>query len=130
MENFDLLIFDLDGTLLDTKGDLATSVNLCLTDLGYPAKAPETIYGYIGNGVRSLIGKAIGQESGAGFEHAISIFRKHYMEHLTDTTRFYPGVEEILQFFKEKQKALVTNKPADYTRKIVDGLGIRDYFSL
>ena len=130
MEEFDLLMFDLDGTLLDTKEDLARSVNLCLKELGLPEKEPSLVYGYIGDGVRKLIGKAIGFESGQEFENAIQVFRKHYMEHLLDTTRFYPGMEAVLKHFKNKLLAVVTNKPADYTARIIDGLGIRDHFSL
>lgn len=130
LEEFDLLIFDLDGTLLDTKGDLAISVNLCLKELGFPLRDPETIYTYIGDGVRKLLGKAIGMDSGPDFENAISIFRKYYMEHLLDSTRFYSGVEEVLKHFNQKLRAVATNKPADYTSKIMTGLNIRDYFSL
>jgi len=80
--------------------------------------------------VRKLLGKAIGFESGPAFENAISVFRKHYMAHLTDSTRFYPGVEEVLKHYDKKLRAVVTNKPADYTSKIMDGLRIREYFSL
>jgi phosphoglycolate phosphatase len=130
LKEFDLLIFDLDGTLLDTKGDLALAVNLCLKELGFPEKEAETIYGYIGDGVRKLLGKAIGFESGPVFENAISVFRKHYMAHLIDSTRFYPGVEGVLKHYDQKLRAVVTNKPADYTSRIIDGLRIRDYFSL
>ncbi|MBI1820822.1 MAG: HAD-IA family hydrolase [Nitrospirae bacterium] len=130
MEEFDLLMFDLDGTLLDTKEDLARSVNLCLKELGFPEKDHQAIYGYIGDGVRKLLGKAIGIESGPVFENAIHVFRKHYMDHLLDTTRFYPGMEKVLEHFKHKLLAVVTNKPADYTSRIIDGLGIRNHFSL
>ena len=130
MNEFDLLMFDLDGTLLDTKEDLALAVNLCLKELGFPEKETETIYQYIGDGVRKLLGRAIGFDSGPEFESAIGVFRRHYLEHLIDTTRFYPGVREILEHFREKKLAVVTNKPADYTSRIMDGLKIRDYFTL
>jgi len=130
MQLMDLLIFDLDGTLLDTKGDLALAVNLTLRDLGFPQKDLETIYSYIGDGVRKLLGKAIGFEAGPEFESAIAVFRRHYLDHLVDSTRFYPGVEEVLRHYNRKMLAIVTNKPADYTSKIMDGLGIRDYFTL
>ncbi|MBI1824494.1 MAG: HAD-IA family hydrolase [Nitrospirae bacterium] len=130
MKEFDLLIFDLDGTLLDTKGDLALAVNLCLKELGFPEREVETIYSYIGDGVRKLLGKAIGIESGPEFENAIQVFRRHYLNHLVDSTTFYPGVEEVLKYYEQKHRAVVTNKPADYTSRIMDGLKIRDYFTL
>ncbi|MFI5303272.1 MAG: HAD family hydrolase [Nitrospiria bacterium] len=130
MENFDLLIFDLDGTLLDTKEDLACAVNLCLKELGFPEKEPQVIFSYIGDGVRRLIGRSIGFETGPVFENAIAVFRKHYLEHLIDSTRFYPGVERVLKHYDQKLRAVVTNKPALYTSRIMDGLQIRDYFTL
>jgi phosphoglycolate phosphatase len=130
MFKVDLLIFDLDGTLCDTKDDIATSVNLTLREIGLPEKSPEVIYGYVGSGVRKLLQQAVGEESGERFKSAMRIFRRHYMTHLLDTTKPYPGVEAVLDHFKDKKKAIVTNKPQDYTNRILEGLDLTRHFDL
>ena len=130
MFKVDLLIFDLDGTLCDTKEDIATSVNLTLRELGLPEKPPKVIYGYVGGGVRKLLGQAVGEESGERFKMAMRIFRGHYLAHLLDTTKLYPGVETVLSHFKHKKKAVVTNKPQDYTDRILKSLGLTRHFNL
>ena len=123
----DLLIFDLDGTLADTKDDLASSVNLTLKDLGLPLKTPEVIRTYVGGGVRRLIQQAVGEE-GERLSEALRIFRKHYLVHLLDKTRLYPGMAEVLEYFRSKKKAVVTNKAKLYTDKILDGLNVTSLF--
>jgi phosphoglycolate phosphatase len=126
----DLLIFDLDGTLCDTKEDIATAVNGTLRELGLSEKPRERIYSYVGGGVRKLIQQAVGEESGDRFERAMKVFRRHYMDHLLDTTRPYPGMEGILDHYGGKKKAVVTNKPHDYTGRILSGLGLDVRFDL
>lgn len=130
MHPADLLIFDLDGTLIDSKVDIATSVNLTFRELGIEEKRPEEIYSYIGEGVRKLIKATLGEEKEALFDEAIKIFRGYYLSHLLDTTSIYPGVNEILQHFRDKDKAISTNKPIEYTTKIIDGLALRRHFKV
>ena len=130
MHPVDLLIFDLDGTLVDSKDDIASSVNLTLAELGLPTKEPKVIAGFIGEGVRRLLQQAVGEGQQEPFKKAMRIFRRHYLAHLLDTTRFYPGIEEVLDYFKDKKKAVVTNKPIEYTEKIIDGLKARERFDL
>jgi phosphoglycolate phosphatase len=126
----DLLIFDLDGTLCDTKEDIATSVNNTLSELGLPEKPRELIFTYVGSGVRRLIQQAVGEESGERFDRAIEVFRRHYMDHLLDSTLPYPGMEEVLDHYQGKKKAVVTNKPIHYTERILKGLGLDTRFDL
>lgn len=126
----DLLIFDLDGTLIDSKVDIAYSVNLTFRDLGLKEKRPEEIYSYIGEGVRKLIKATLGEEKEALFDEAIKIFRGYYLAHLLDTTNIYPGVDKVLSHFQDKDKAITTNKPIEYTTKIVEGLGLKIYFKM
>ncbi len=126
----DLLIFDFDGTLADTKSDIATAVNLTLRQFGLPDKDPEVIYGYVGDGVRMLLQRAFQDEGPSVYDEALRVFRGHYLEHLLDTTRFYPGVEEALEEFRSKKKAVATNKPMEYTQKIIKGLQGEDYFDV
>jgi phosphoglycolate phosphatase len=130
MFNTDLLIFDLDGTLADTKNDLAVSVNLTLGELGLPKKPPAEIYGFIGAGVRRLIQQAVGETEGERFKEAMRIFRKHYLTHLLDTTKLYPGMDGVLEHFKAKKKAVVTNKAQIYTDRLATGLRLTDRFDL
>lgn len=126
----DLLLFDLDGTLADTKADLATAVNLTLRDFGLPQHPPERIYTFVGDGVRMLLARAFESKGAKAFEAALTVFREHYMDHLLDETRLYPGVEKVLAHFSEKKKGVVTNKPIEYTLKLMDGLGASDRFDV
>ncbi len=119
----DLLIFDLDGTLIESKWDIAKSVNLTLNDLGLPYREEKEIFGFVGDGVKRLLRLAVGEENQSRYEEALAVFRRHYLDHCLDRTRFYPGVDEVLRHFQEKDKAVATNKSIEYTKVILDGLG-------
>lgn len=126
----ELFLFDLDGTLADTKRDLATAVNLTFADLGLPPLSEAVIAGYVGEGVRKLIAKTLGESGAPRFAEALHLFRGHYLAHLLDTTQFYPGMTSVLQRLAGKKRVVVTNKPKEYTAKILDGLGAQRYFDL
>ncbi|MFQ5579099.1 MAG: HAD family hydrolase [Nitrospiria bacterium] len=126
----ELLIFDLDGTLIDSKRDIAKSVNLTFRDLGLPEKPNETIYGYVGNGVRKLILDAVESTDMRLVDRALEVFRAHYLEHLLDETSLYPGIRDVLVHFHQTKMAIVTNKPHVYTEKILEGLGVDKAFDL
>ena len=119
----DLLIFDLDGTLIESKWDIAESVNFTLAELGLPQRPIEEIFGYVGDGVKKLLRLAVGEGNQARFEEALKVFRGHYLDHCLDRTTFFPGIEPMLQHFAHKRKAIATNKSIDYTRVIMNGLG-------
>ena len=119
----DLLIFDLDGTLIESKWDIAASVNLTLEELGLPQRPLEEIFGFVGDGVKKLLRLAVGEDNRVSFEDALGVFRRHYLAHCLDRTVFYPGVEKILGHFMNKQKAVATNKSIEYTQVILKGLG-------
>lgn len=118
-----LLLYDLDGTLADTKDDLANAVNRTLADLGLPGHTREELYGFVGNGVRMLLSRAVGDHP-ESLEQALTVFRGHYLNHLTDHTRLYPGVDEVLSAFGERHQAIVTNKPMMYAEGVVRDLGL------
>ena len=126
----ELYMFDLDGTLADTKTDLATAVNSAFQELGLAPLPVEVIAGYVGEGVRKLIAKTLGESDTPRYQAALRLFRRHYLEHLLDTTRLYPGMHDLLRQLSHKKRAVVTNKPMDYTDQIIDGLGVRDCFDL
>jgi phosphoglycolate phosphatase len=123
MTQIDLLIFDLDGTLIESKWDIAASVNLALEELGLPQRPVEEIFGFVGDGVKKLLRLAVGEHNRVSFEEALSVFRRNYLAHCLDRTVFYPGVEKTLGHFADKRKAVATNKSIEYTNVILQGLG-------
>lgn len=127
-EDWRLIIFDLDGTLIDSKIDIATSVNLTLVDLGLPMRSPEEIYSFVGDGVKRLLRLSVGEDNHAQYEQALHIFRGHYLTHCLDTTRFYEGIPDVLEHFREVPKAVATNKALVYTLRILEGLDARRHF--
>ena len=124
-----LMIFDLDGTLIDSKNDIADSVNYTLKSLHLPALENSLIYAYVGNGVLPLLEKVISRSNvETNLDDALKIFRKHYEEHLLDSTRLYPGVMEILKHFSDVNMGLVSNKPERFANKILKGLKVNCFF--
>ena len=108
-----VFIFDLDGTLLDTLGDLAASVNYALAANGMPQHSIDDVRRFVGNGVRLLMERAVpGGASHPLFESAFAAFRSHYMEHSLDTTRPYDGIPEMLSALRRRgcRTAVVSNK--------------------
>ena len=124
----DLIIFDVDGTLVDSAQDLIASVNFTLKEIGLPGEDSAQIQSYIGDGVRKLVERALGQEQHRLYPRAVEVFRKHYDEHLLDHTRLYPGIEDVLAHFSHKKKAVLTNKSYGFTVKILKGLNILHNF--
>lgn len=126
----DLMMFDFDGTIVDSKDDIAASANHVLAARGLPAKDPELIAGYIGNGIHVLLGKTLETADKADVEDAVRTFREHYWVHCMDRTVDYDGVKETLEYFSGKTKTIVTNKPKRFTDRILEGLGLDGYFAL
>ena len=91
-------IFDLDGTLLDTLGDLAASTNYALRQHGMAEHSIDDVRTFVGNGVGKLIERAVpGGLENPEYESVLDTFRKHYMQHSLDTTKPYPGIEDMLR---------------------------------
>ncbi|NPU84572.1 MAG: HAD-IA family hydrolase [Syntrophaceae bacterium] len=128
MMEADLLIFDLDGTLVSSGGDIAASVNATLRRLGLPERPAGEILRFVGDGVRLLIERSLGGLDGGRFDEALEIFGAHYREHMLDTTRPYPGIEEALRHFAGKRKVILTNKRHAFARPIADALGLAEHF--
>ncbi len=127
----DLLIFDLDGTLIDSKLDLAHAVNATRAHLGMPPLEHERVYSYVGNGAPVLIRKALGEQAGeAQVQEALEFFLEYYGDHMLDNTGPYPGVLESLERLHAagKRMAVLTNKPVRFSRRLVEGLGMGPRF--
>jgi len=124
-----VLIFDLDGTMIDSKLDLALAVNAMLEHKGRPPETHEAIYGLVGNGAPTLVRRALGESaSDAEVESALAYFLSYYREHMLDNTVLYPGVLECLQGVEKYSLAVLTNKPVRFSVAIIEGLGISRYF--
>lgn len=127
----DLLIFDLDGTLIDSRLDLANAVNATRAHMGKEALSNERVYSYVGNGAPVLVRRAMGEQATEDeLEEALEFFLEYYREHDLDFTTLYPGVKESLERLRQagKRMAVLTNKPVNMSLKIVNGLGVVDYF--
>ncbi|HYE76176.1 MAG TPA: HAD-IA family hydrolase [Blastocatellia bacterium] len=128
------LLFDLDGTLIDSRADLTNSINLMLTELGLKNLPDEQVLSFIGEGIRLLVERALrasqnGFTNDAQIENALVVYRRHYGQHLLDQTRLYPEVAETLEALAHLPKAVVTNKPYDFTLPILDGLNLSQHFA-
>ncbi len=129
-----LLVFDLDGTLIDSSGDLADSINALLSHLRRPPLPEEQILQYVGNGAAVLVRLSLGMSAEEARENpefaaALAFFLDHYQQHLLVRTRPYAGVEGLLPRLAERfNLAVLTNKPARATLAILDGLKMRPYF--
>jgi phosphoglycolate phosphatase len=120
------ILFDLDGTLVDSRLDLARSVNAALREVGLPERPEAEIFGFIGEGSRRLVERAVTPRLDL-LEPAHAAWAKDYAEHLLDNTLPYPGIPELLARLTGPL-AVHTNKPGDFARRILDGLGLSDRF--
>jgi phosphoglycolate phosphatase len=130
MSAADLLIFDLDGTLIDSQRDLADSVNATRVWMGLAPLTLETISSYVGDGAPTLIRRAFPGAPQAGLDRALVHFLEYYRDHMLDATTLYPGVREALDRFHHAgvPMAVLTNKPVRFSVQLVDGLGLDMHF--
>jgi phosphoglycolate phosphatase len=132
-----LVIFDLDGTLIDSRLDLVHSVNAALRYIGRPELPDEVIASYVGDGAPILIQRALGAEAGDEglVRKGLEFFLSYYREHKLDHTTVYPGIPEALATIQKSENgmprkmAILTNKPVIPSRAIVEALGLGSLFS-
>src|SRR5712664_370339 len=123
------LIFDLDGTLIDSKLDLIRSVNAMLEEMDREQLHEDTISGYIGHGAPQLVGQALGNgATEVERDRALKFFLAYYEDHKMDSTCAYPGVPETLEHLAAFPMAVLTNKPVRISVRILEELGLAKYF--
>jgi phosphoglycolate phosphatase len=135
MLSVSLMLFDLDGTLIDSRTDLANSINLMLADLDRPPLDESVVGGFVGDGVRVLVYRCLTATDlnnqpppEALHTKGIALMHGHYAEEMLKTTCLYPQVAETLASFGNKQKAVVTSKEVRFTRIILDHFDIAQHF--
>ncbi len=126
---YDLCIFDLDGTLIDTRVDITAAVNDMLSNYYLGKKGVDEVTGYVGDGIRKLVERCI-MDNRADIEQAISVFKAAYSSRLLETTKPYPGVFRMLEQLGGRYKAVLTNKSYDLSKAITDGLDLSHFFTL
>jgi len=132
-----LVIFDLDGTLIDSRLDLVHSVNAALRHIGRPELPDDVIASYVGDGAPILIQRALGGEAvdEAVIRKGLEFFLSYYRAHKLDHTTVYPGIADALAAVQNssngalRKMAVLSNKPVVPSRAIVDALGLGQFFS-
>ncbi len=127
------VIFDLDGTLIDSRLDLIQSVNAMLQHFKHPELPGEIVASYVGDGAPMLVRRALGDPDDEHFfKEALEFFLSYYREHKLDHTRVYDGIPEALKQIQSngtaRKMAVLSNKPVHPSRAIVDALGLADFF--
>ncbi len=128
-----LFLFDLDGTLIDSKIDIARALNAALARMGLPPLTVSRVADFVGDGVQKLIQRTLSEVAGEAPKHdavqtAARLYLEEYEAHLLDSTHLYDGVGEALHRLWWASFAVVTNKPERFSRRILEGLGIADRF--
>lgn len=131
MKRYNTVIFDLDGTLLNTLEDLTAAVNYALDSCAMPKRTIEEVRRFVGNGIRNLMLRAVpGGEDNTDFERAYQLFQQYYKLHCNDRTKPYPGIIELLEELKKQgyHLAIVSNK-ADFGVKELQKIYFKDYIT-
>ena len=124
----DLIVFDLDGTLVDSVPDLAAAANYALRRLGLPEQTVEAHKRMIGAGEKNFVRRFLGPGHQNLYDQALALYLEHYSQHLGDQTRVYPGVMETLKRLTPVKKAVLSNKREDLAQQVVEIMGLSDFF--
>ncbi len=130
-----LFIFDLDGTLIDSRADIARSVNIALKEKGLPQVETAKIADFVGNGVHQLIYRVLQEIIGSEpdptvLQATVAAYLAAYEEGLLVETRLYPGTREALEHIGWSRKAVITNKPERFSRRILESLQVAALFDI
>lgn len=125
-----LIIFDLDGTLVNSIVDITNSLNYATEPLGLAPKTVEEVGALVGEGITKVIERVIGEERLRHRDEVVKRFLEFYSEHIVDNTFPYPGVKESLEGLKGYKKAVISNKREALSVKVLEGLNLFRYFDL
>jgi phosphoglycolate phosphatase len=123
-----LVMFDLDGTLADTGQDLADAVNHTRSHFDLEPLPPALVFTHVGRGVEHLLRHSLPEDTIDHFQDVLRVFLARYEKHLLDTTILYPGVHEVLDYFQDKRRVVVSNKMHRLTVAVLRGLGVEKQF--
>jgi 2-phosphoglycolate phosphatase len=123
-----LILYDLDGTLVDTRRDIINGVRHALEVLNGPELTDDEIKDCVGTGLHALIRQVFRTEDEKLADRGSKLYREHYKEHMLDHTHLYAGARECLEYFKDREQAVITNKPNPFSSQILEALGVAHYF--
>lgn len=124
-----LILYDLDGTLADTLQDITEAANHMRRLLREPELTAQEMRRYIGRGLREMVAQCLQTSDPARIERGAASYHDYYVEHLLDHTRLYPGAEAVLDYFRARAQAVITNKPEGLSRRILEALGVGHRFA-
>ena len=123
-----LFIYDLDGTLIDTRRDIADAANHVRVSQGMTRLEDEKIWKFVGKGLFHLVQQCLQTNDSEVIRTAAKIYRKFYAEHMLDKSELYPGVRKFLELFRGRRQAVITNKPNPFTETLLKELAVDRYF--
>jgi phosphoglycolate phosphatase len=119
-----LIVYDLDGTLIDTLDDITVSANHMLRQLGSPFIDRQVIRAYVGRGLHDLVARCLQSADEARIAEGMKVYRRFYSQHMLDQSCVYPYAREVLTYFQPRAQAVITNKPDPYATQMLQALGI------
>lgn len=122
------LIYDLDGTLADTRRDIVRAANHMRERMGLAPLPDEAVRRAVGMGLKALVRRCLETEEDRHLQAGMRLYREFYEAHLLDHTRLYPSARAVLERFRGRVQAVVTNKPEVYSRRVLEGLGVAGFF--
>jgi phosphoglycolate phosphatase len=129
MKPIGLLIFDLDGTLVNTLEDIAASVNHALAQVGTGPISRDAVRQYVGDGTEALMKRSLGGRR-ERLDEAVDLYKEHHRRNLVVHSSLYPSVKKTLEHFKSLPMAIISNKTMEFVGPLLDRLAIRHYFTL
>ncbi|MEI7751355.1 MAG: HAD-IA family hydrolase [Candidatus Omnitrophota bacterium] len=123
-----LILYDLDGTLADTRQDIINGVRYALEILKGPDLTDAEIKDCVGTGLHELVKQVFRTEDEKLADRGAKLYREHYKKHMLDHTHLYAGAREFLECFKDRKQAVITNKPNPFSSQILEALGVAQYF--
>lgn len=123
-----LILYDLDGTLVDTRRDIINGVRYALETLKGPELTDDEIKDCVGTGLHALIKQVFRTEDEKLADRGSKLYREHYKKHMLDHTHLYTGARECLEHFRGRKQAVITNKPNPFSTEILEALGVAHFF--